>query len=54
MKERIELLVSLGLTNDQAEAFCRDIYYEGSANTSASNVEFREDYDVIPFRTLIE
>ena len=30
MKNRIELLISLGLTQKQAEDFCRDIYYERS------------------------
>ena len=54
MKNRIELLVSLGLTQKQAEDFCRDIYYEGSAATSHKNVEFREDYDVVPFSSLLD
>lgn len=54
MKERIELLVSLGLTNDQAEAFCRDTYYEGHAHTSVEGIDFRDDYYVTPFSELIK
>ena len=54
MKDRIELLVGLGLTQKQAEDFCREIYYEGSAATSHQNVEFREDYEVVPFSSLLD
>ena len=56
MKDRIELLVKLGLEPHQAEAFCRGIYQEGANNTKKYNDDenWREDYETIPFDSLIE
>lgn len=54
MKERIELLVKLGLNPKHAEDFCKGIYQEGANNTKKYNDDenWREDYYTIPFDSL--
>ena len=56
MKERIKLLVKLGLELYQAEEFCRGIYEEGAENTKKYNDDenWREDYETTPFDSLLK
>lgn len=55
MKERVELLIKLGLNSEQAEAFCRGIYNEGANNTKKNNDDenWRDDYETVPFDSLM-